>query len=51
MVRGRGALEFGEEFYSAYSAKAMEMTSRVFQEFGREGAAQAAPSRIYRKLV
>ncbi|MEV0149786.1 MULTISPECIES: hypothetical protein [unclassified Nonomuraea] len=44
-------LECGKDFYPAYSPKAMEITSRVYQEFGREGAAQAIPSRIYRKLV
>ncbi|MEV0200075.1 hypothetical protein [Nonomuraea sp. NPDC050691] len=44
-------LECGKDFYPAYSPKAMEITSRIYQEFGREGAAQAIPSRIYRKLV
>ncbi|MBN6054749.1 hypothetical protein JYK22_22620, partial [Nonomuraea sp. RK-328] len=44
-------LECGKDFYPAHSPKAMEITSRVYQEFGREGAAQAIPSRIYRKLV
>ncbi|MFD1538777.1 hypothetical protein [Nonomuraea guangzhouensis] len=44
-------LECGKAFYPAYSPKAMEITSRVYQEFGREGAAQAVPSRIYHKLV
>ncbi|MEU7858430.1 hypothetical protein [Nonomuraea sp. NPDC049141] len=44
-------LECGKGFYPAYSPKAMELTSRVYQEFGREGAAQAIPSRIYSKLV
>ncbi|WP_433541427.1 hypothetical protein ACQP10_12980 [Streptosporangium sandarakinum] len=44
-------LECGKDFYPAYSPKAMEITSRVYQEFGREGAAQAVPSRIHRKLV
>ncbi|WP_043633185.1 hypothetical protein [Nonomuraea candida] len=44
-------LECGKDFYPAYAPKAMEITSRVYQEFGREGAAQAIPSRIYRKLA
>ncbi|NUW35740.1 hypothetical protein HTZ77_30590 [Nonomuraea sp. SMC257] len=44
-------LKCGEDFYPAYSPKAMEITSRVYEEFGREGAAQAISSRIYRKLV
>ncbi|WP_067177206.1 hypothetical protein [Microtetraspora niveoalba] len=44
-------LQCGKDFYPAYSPKAMELTSRVYQEFGREGAAQAIPSRIYRKLI
>ncbi|MFI7416649.1 hypothetical protein [Nonomuraea sp. NPDC049684] len=44
-------LECGKDFYPAYSPKAMEITSGVYREFGREGAAQAIPSRIYRKLV
>ncbi|GAA3613212.1 hypothetical protein GCM10022419_117870 [Nonomuraea rosea] len=44
-------LECGKDFYPVYSPKAMEITSRVYQEFGREGAAQAIPSRIYRKVV
>lgn len=44
-------LQCGEDFYPAYSPKAMEITSKVYQEFGREGAAQAIPSRIHRKLV
>jgi hypothetical protein len=44
-------LECGKDFYPAYAPKAMEITSRVFQEFGRESAAQAIPSRIYRKLL
>lgn len=44
-------LECGKDFYPAYSPKAMEITSRVYQEFGRDDAAQAIPTRIYRKLV
>ncbi|MFI7128914.1 hypothetical protein ACIBQ1_24650 [Nonomuraea sp. NPDC050153] len=44
-------LECGKDFYPAYSPKAVEITSRVYQEFGREDAAQAIPTRIYRKLV
>ncbi|WP_431912457.1 hypothetical protein [Nonomuraea jabiensis] len=44
-------LECGKAFYPAYSPKAVEITSRVYQEFGREGAAQAIPSRIYRKVI
>ncbi|GLW11555.1 hypothetical protein Misp01_66830 [Microtetraspora sp. NBRC 13810] len=44
-------LECGKGFYAAYSPKAMEITSRVYQEFGREGAAQAIPSRIYRRFA
>ncbi|MEV4400314.1 hypothetical protein [Nonomuraea sp. NPDC049607] len=44
-------LDCGKDFYPAYSPKAVEITSRVYQEFGREGAAQAVSSRIYRKLV
>lgn len=44
-------LECGKAFYPAYSPKAVEITSRVYQEFGREGAAQAITSRIYRKVV
>ncbi|MFG3436241.1 hypothetical protein ACGF0J_03260 [Nonomuraea sp. NPDC047897] len=44
-------LECGRDFYPVYSPRAMEITSRVYQEFGREGAAQANASRIYRKLV
>ncbi|MCK2213301.1 hypothetical protein MF672_005750 [Actinomadura sp. ATCC 31491] len=44
-------LECGKAFYPAYLPKAVEITSRVYQEFGREGAAQAVPSRIYGKLV
>ncbi|MGW6504780.1 hypothetical protein [Nonomuraea angiospora] len=43
-------LECGKAFYPAYSPKAVEITSRVYQEFGREGAAQAITSRIYRKV-
>ncbi|GAA3670535.1 hypothetical protein GCM10022224_038440 [Nonomuraea antimicrobica] len=44
-------LECGKSFYPAYSPKAMEVTSRVYQEFGREGAAQAIRSRIYQKAL
>ncbi|MFF0771477.1 hypothetical protein ACFYUK_21510 [Nonomuraea wenchangensis] len=44
-------LQSGKDFYPAYAPKAMEITSKVYQEFGRESAAQAIPSRIYRKLV
>ncbi|WP_433519512.1 hypothetical protein ACQP2T_30585 [Nonomuraea sp. CA-143628] len=44
-------LRCGKDFYPAYSPKAIEITSRVYQGFGREGAAQAIPSRIYLKLV
>ncbi|MEU4508340.1 hypothetical protein AB0G05_02485 [Nonomuraea wenchangensis] len=44
-------LRCGKDFYPVYAPKAMEITSKVYQEFGREGAAQAVPSRIYRKLV
>ncbi|MGV9386291.1 hypothetical protein ACWDRB_61545 [Nonomuraea sp. NPDC003707] len=44
-------LECGKAFYPAYSPKAVEITSRVYREFGRESAAQAIASRIYRKII
>jgi hypothetical protein len=44
-------LECGKAFYPAYSPRAVEITSRVYQEFGRESAAQAIASRIYRKII
>ncbi|MFG6201350.1 hypothetical protein [Nonomuraea sp. JJY05] len=44
-------LECGKAFYPAFSPKAVEIASRVYQEFGREGAAQAIASRIYWKLI
>jgi hypothetical protein len=44
-------LECGKAFYTAYLPQALAITSRVYQEFGRESAAQAIPSRIYRKVI
>ncbi|MFG3437339.1 hypothetical protein ACGF0J_08850 [Nonomuraea sp. NPDC047897] len=44
-------LECGKDFYPAYAPKALDITSRVYQEFGRSNAAQAISTRIYRKLV